>query len=150
MRIERKGSDYAVFLDENQYLISEIRMLAGTVCFTLNGIQKVAWVAQDKECIYVAIGGENYVFEKEKARTSAVRSAVGEKGNHVVSQMPGLLVKVPVTVGEKITTGTTLAIVEAMNMQNELRSPRDGIVKKINFKEGEQVDAFVPIVELEI
>uniref|UniRef100_A0A7C4TAW8 Lipoyl-binding domain-containing protein n=1 Tax=candidate division WOR-3 bacterium TaxID=2052148 RepID=A0A7C4TAW8_UNCW3 len=35
-----------------------------------------------------------------------------------------------------------------MKMQNELRATIDGVVKKINFKEGEQVDAFVPIVEL--
>ncbi len=38
---------------------------------------------------------------------------------------------------------------EAMKMQNELLAPRDGIVKRINFKEGEQVDALQPIVELE-
>jgi biotin carboxyl carrier protein len=36
-----------------------------------------------------------------------------------------------------------------MKMQNELHSPRDGVVKQINFTEGEQVDAFQTIVELE-
>jgi biotin carboxyl carrier protein len=54
-----------------------------------------------------------------------------------------------VKIGGKIKSGDTVAIVEAMKMQNELRSPVDGIVKKVNFKEGEQVDAFEPIVELE-
>jgi pyruvate carboxylase subunit B len=64
--------------------------------------------------------------------------------------MPGLIVKIPIAVGDSIKSGATLAIVEAMKMQNELRAPRDGIVKKINFKEGDQVDALQPIVELEI
>ena len=41
------------------------------------------------------------------------------------------------------------AIVEAMKTQNELPSPRDGIVKKINAKEGDQVDALQVLVELE-
>ena len=63
--------------------------------------------------------------------------------------MPGLLVKLPVAAGDKVEAGTTLAIVEAMKMQNELRAPSDGVVKKVNFKEGDQVDAFVEIVELE-
>lgn len=63
--------------------------------------------------------------------------------------MPGLIVKVPVAIGDKVTTGTILAIVEAMKMQNELLALCDGIVKKINFKKGEQVDAKQVIVELE-
>ncbi|MCK4695088.1 MAG: biotin/lipoyl-binding protein, partial [Candidatus Cloacimonetes bacterium] len=67
----------------------------------------------------------------------------------VFSPMPGLLVEIPVSVGDEVKSGTTLAIVEAMKMQNELPSPRDGIVKKINGKEGEQVDALQVIVELE-
>jgi propionyl-CoA carboxylase alpha chain len=63
--------------------------------------------------------------------------------------MPGLVVKIPVAVGDTVDEGTTLAIIEAMKMQNELRASRKGTVKKINFSEGEQVDAFQPIVELE-
>ena len=63
--------------------------------------------------------------------------------------MPGTLVKVPVSIGDEIEIGQTLAIVEAMKMQNELKASIKGKVKKINFKEGEQVDAFKPIVEVE-
>lgn len=55
----------------------------------------------------------------------------------------------PVSVSDQVTAGTILAVVEAMKMQNELESPRDGIVKNINAKEGEQVDALQVIVELE-
>jgi pyruvate carboxylase subunit B len=54
-----------------------------------------------------------------------------------------------VAVGDAVKEGTTLAIVEAMKMQNELRAPRDGIVKKINYEEGDQVEALKPLVELE-
>ena len=57
--------------------------------------------------------------------------------------------KIPVNVGDRVAAGQTLAIVEAMKMQNELSSPRDGVVKKIYYGEGEQVDALQPIVDLE-
>ena len=56
----------------------------------------------------------------------------------------------PVSVGDEVKSGDTLAIVEAMKMQNELPSPRDGTIKKINGEEGEQVDALQVIVELEL
>jgi biotin carboxyl carrier protein len=63
--------------------------------------------------------------------------------------MPGLVVKIPVEVGQEVEEGTVLAIVEAMKMENELRAPRNGRVKSIFFSEGQQVDALKPIVELE-
>ena len=63
--------------------------------------------------------------------------------------MPGLIVKIAVKVGDEVEEGALLAIVEAMKMQNELRAPRKGRVKKVHFKEGQQIDALKAIVELE-
>ena len=96
----------------------------------------------------MAIAGEHYLVEKVRARKSGTRAVVQQDENSVASQMPGLLVNLPVAVGDKVREGETLAIVEAMKMQNELRAPRTGTVAKINFSEGEEVDAFIPIVEI--
>ena len=84
-----------------------------------------------------------------KGSSPKTRGSSTQRGDSVCSPMPGLLVKVPVTIGDKVKAGATLAIVEAMKMENELRAPREGIVKSINYKEGEQVDALKAIVELE-
>ena len=77
------------------------------------------------------------------------RGADVQQSDSVSSPMPGLLVKITVKIGEEVVQGTTLAIVEAMKMQNELRAPRDGIIKRINNHEGDQVEALKTIVELE-
>ena len=70
--------------------------------------------------------------------------------DQIVEDGPGApLAQLQVVAGDKVEAGATLAIVEAMKMQNELRAPSDGVVKKVNFKEGDQVDAFIAIVELE-
>ncbi|MGB7054505.1 MAG: biotin/lipoyl-containing protein [bacterium] len=107
------------------------------------------YFAQDKDNYYLAINGEYYVMQQASARKHSFKGSAASEANIITSPMPGLLVKMPVTAGKEVKAGDTLAIVEAMKMQNELRAPRDGVVKKVNFKEGDQVDAFQTIVEIE-
>ena len=54
----------------------------------------------------------------------------------LLSPMPGLLVSLAVKEGQEIKTGETLAIVEAMKMENVLKAERDGVVKKIHETNG--------------
>lgn len=54
----------------------------------------------------------------------------------LLSPMPGLLVSVAVTEGQEVKAGETLAIVEAMKMENVLKAERDGTVKKIHHAAG--------------
>jgi biotin carboxyl carrier protein len=53
--------------------------------------------------------------------------------------MPGLMVTVPVTVGQAIQKGDVLAVLESMKMENELRAPRDGVVSAVRVRPGQSV-----------
>jgi len=53
--------------------------------------------------------------------------------------MPGLVVGVPVEVGQEVKTGEPLAVVEAMKMENVLTAERDGKIGKINVKSGDNL-----------
>jgi biotin carboxyl carrier protein len=59
----------------------------------------------------------------------------------VVAPMPGKVVRLLVTAGEKVEAGQSLLVVEAMKMQNEIRSPKSGTVDKIVASEGQAVNA---------
>jgi biotin carboxyl carrier protein len=107
------------------------------------------YFVQDKDNYYLAVDGEYYVMQQASASKQGFKGAAASEANSIASPMPGLLVRMPVAVGTEVKAGDTLAIVEAMKMQNELRASRDGVVKKVNFKEGDQVDAFQTIVEIE-
>jgi propionyl-CoA carboxylase alpha chain len=61
--------------------------------------------------------------------------------------MPGLVVSLAVAEGQSVKAGDTLAIVEAMKMQNVLRAERDGVVKKINAKAGDSLGVDAVIME---
>eukprot|EP01129_Flabellula_baltica_P006132 TRINITY_DN2268_c0_g1_i1.p1 TRINITY_DN2268_c0_g1~~TRINITY_DN2268_c0_g1_i1.p1 ORF type:complete len:716 (-),score=190.26 TRINITY_DN2268_c0_g1_i1:103-2250(-) len=70
-------------------------------------------------------------------------------GTALVSPMAGTLVSLSVQVGDKISIGQEMAVVEAMKMQNVLRSSRAGIVKSINCEAGKSVALDQVLVEYE-
>ena len=55
--------------------------------------------------------------------------------------MPGKVVKVQVEAGASVEKGAGVIVVEAMKMQNEMKSPRAGTVVSVNVKAGDTVNA---------
>ena len=74
-----------------------------------------------------------------RGATGAVASAEGIA--EIKTAMPGKLVRILVEEGAEIKQGDGVLVVEAMKMQNEMKSPKDGIVKEIRFAEGATVNA---------
>jgi len=67
----------------------------------------------------------------------------------IAAPMPGKVIKFSVAEGDKVRKNQTLAVVEAMKMENELKSPGDGTVKKIYASAGDMVDTSKPLLEIE-
>jgi propionyl-CoA carboxylase alpha chain len=82
--------------------------------------------------------------EATAARLMPVTTAA-DTGKKLLCPMPGLVVSIAVTEGQEVKAGETLAVVEAMKMQNVLRAERDGTVKKIHAAAGATlaVDALI-------
>jgi propionyl-CoA carboxylase alpha chain len=82
--------------------------------------------------------------EAAAARLMPVTSAA-DTGKKLLCPMPGLVVSIAVSEGQEVKSGETLAVVEAMKMQNVLRAERDGTVKKIHAAAGATlaVDALI-------
>jgi propionyl-CoA carboxylase alpha chain len=92
---------------------------------------------------------EAHVFTKreaELARLMPEKSAAdGSKKLHC--PMPGLVVSIAVTAGQDVKAGETLAIVEAMKMENVLKAERDGTVKAVHVKPGDTLAVDAVILE---
>jgi propionyl-CoA carboxylase alpha chain len=82
--------------------------------------------------------------EAEAARLMPV-GVKADTGKKLLCPMPGLVVSIAVSEGQDVKAGETLAVVEAMKMQNVLRAERDGTVKKIHAAAGATlaVDALI-------
>lgn len=63
--------------------------------------------------------------------------------------MPGKVIKVSVAVGESVTRGQEILVVEAMKMENALRAPADGVVRAVHVAVGDAVAPGRVLVELE-
>jgi biotin carboxyl carrier protein len=64
-----------------------------------------------------------------------------EGRQQVVAPMPGKVVRLLVQAGDKVEAGQGLLVVEAMKMQNEIRSPKGGTVERLHVTEGQPVNA---------
>jgi propionyl-CoA carboxylase alpha chain len=84
--------------------------------------------------------------EAAAARLMPAKPAV-DAGKKVLCPMPGLVVAIAVTAGQEVKAGETLAIVEAMKMENVLRAERDGIVKEVFAKTGDTLAVDAAILE---
>lgn len=73
------------------------------------------------------------------AKPAAAPSGAAGKTS-VSAPMPGNVLKINVNVGDKVASGQTVAILEAMKMENEIASPADGVVASINVSQGDSVN----------
>lgn len=71
------------------------------------------------------------------------------KEGHVTSSMPGTIVEVMVSEGDKVTAGDSVLVIEAMKMENEVPAPVSGTVKSINVSKGDTVNPDEALMEIE-
>ena len=83
----------------------------------------------------------------ERVKTSAEDGDVA--GDGIRAPMPGKIVEVFVEAGEEVEKGDVVLILEAMKMENELRSPGKAVVKAVNVKPGDSVASNQLLVALD-
>jgi biotin carboxyl carrier protein len=88
----------------------------------------------------------NYSFEIKISDPKRLRGAGMAAGNadgaaEIKTAMPGKVVRILAEQGAEIKQGESVLVVEAMKMQNEMKSPKDGVVKEIRVAEGATVNA---------
>jgi propionyl-CoA carboxylase alpha chain len=110
----------------------QVRAIPNGFALSYRGVETRAYVYTEREAGY--------------ARLMPVRKT-GDTGKQVVCPMPGLVVSIAVKEGQEVKAGETVAVVEAMKMENVLRAEIDGTVKKINAKPGDSLAVDAVILE---
>jgi biotin carboxyl carrier protein len=78
---------------------------------------------------------------KDRKRMHAASDHGMEGRQHLIAPMPGKVVRVLLKAGDEVKAGQGVVIVEAMKMQNEIKSSKDGLVAEVRVSEGETVNA---------
>jgi len=113
-------------------LAVQVRSLSNGFLLAYRGVETRAYVYTEREAAY--------------ARLMPVKR-VADTGKQVRCPMPGLVLSIAVKEGQEVKAGETVAVVEAMKMENVLRAEIDGIVRKINAKSGDSLAVDAVILE---
>jgi biotin carboxyl carrier protein len=150
--VEKKDGAFVVRDGDSAFEADIVSVSDAEIMFRVGGRTTTVYLARDGKRKIVFIGGRMIVIREPEAGTNAFQAA-DEKalggGLQIRSPMPGKVIKVQVNEGEDVRKNQTLAIVEAMKMENEITSAIDGRVKKIHVAAGELVDVDKMLIELE-
>ncbi len=141
-----EGDSYLVTLDGSTHRFDVLLSKNPVYSFLVEGHQVLeAEVNFNKDKASINVGHVPYhveIFDPRKRLASQAGAGGALAGTVVIeAPMPGKVVDVKVKVGDSVSEGQSIVVVEAMKMQNELLSPMDGIVKEIKAAPGDTVES---------
>jgi propionyl-CoA carboxylase alpha chain len=159
MTVERAGADIAVRRVGADGVEGKLRLIAsdwkpGEAVWsgTLDGeavAVQVRPIPNGFRLSHHGVEVKAYVYTGHEATAARLmpEKLLSDTDKKVLCPMPGLVRAIAVTEGQEVKTGETIAVVEAMKMENVLRAERDGTVKKIHAKEGDSLAVDAVILE---
>ncbi len=142
--IDGKELPYKILSENKNQIVIEIE----------NRIFNVVYSRKKIESYHIVAEGQNYEVEVLTELQNKAKELNAEKSKNsgvtiIKAPMPGLLLKVNVNVGDTISEGSPLFILEAMKMENEIKSEISGSIKEIRVGEGESVEKGAVILVIE-
>jgi propionyl-CoA carboxylase alpha chain len=152
--VEHDGEAIAVTFEDGARRLLRSRWHPGQPVWTgsIDGApiaMHVRALANGFELAYRGVEAKAFVYTEREARYARLMPAKILSGSEkaVRCPMPGLVVAIAVSEGQDVKAGETLAVVEAMKMENILRAERDGTIKAIRVKQGDSVAVDAVIME---
>jgi propionyl-CoA carboxylase alpha chain len=152
--VEHDGEAIAVTFEDGARHVLSSQWVPGMPVWagTLDGVPiavHVRMIPNGFELAYRGVEAKAFVYTEREARYARLMpvKVLSDSGKAVRCPMPGLVVSVAVSEGQEVKAGETLAVVEAMKMENILRAERDGTIKKIRVKQGDSVAVDAIIME---
>lgn len=143
--LEKQSSTYKVSLDGQPVDADVILAAPNAVSVILNGTAFEIHIAPSLDGTYKLQTGPHEfqadVRDPRSWRGKKHGALEAEGRQQIVAPMPGKVIRLLVNVDDEVEVGQGLMVVEAMKMQNEIRSPKKGKVERLQAKEGQAVNA---------
>ena len=138
----QEDGSWACLVNGEKLVANAVSTASGVLSLLIGGrsFEVVANTAAQQ----IAIGGTRYsveVRDPRSWRTRRRRAGVEAGAKKVVAPMPGKVVRILAPQGTAVQHGAGVMVIEAMKMQNELKSPKKGTIAKILATEGAAVNA---------
>ena len=147
VEIRDKGSRVFAEIDDRRYELDVHESGAGSYLVIAAARVfdcRVEGRLESSKQIEVVVGTTRYAVtptDPKRLRSSAGIVGHGDDVARIVASMPGKVVRVLVAVGEQVNAGAGIVVVEAMKMQNEMKTPKAGKVTTLRAELGATVNA---------
>ena len=145
--IQRVDSSVSVHIDERHYELRAQEVGAGEYLL-IDGHSvydcRIQTIHNQPNNVEVSIGGASYTIcltDPKRLRSAYTASHHDHESAQIVAPMPGKVVRVLVEAGAQVEVGAGIVVVEAMKMQNEMKSPKSGTVVELRVSAGATVNA---------
>jgi acetyl/propionyl-CoA carboxylase alpha subunit len=115
---------------------------------TVNGETLEVIIAIRGDDVFIHLDGEAFQLTYEHPLDRLAQQAGGASADSVRAPMPGSLVSVAVKVGETVSKGQTLLVMESMKMETTVISPREGVVAEVHQAMGQTFDRDALLITL--
>jgi biotin carboxyl carrier protein len=144
---------FALTADGKRHEVDALTLAHGAVSLLVDGESFAVELEEVGDQVAVLVRNQVSVIDvadERKLRLRAARAGFVAEGKQVVlAPMPGKIVKVLVKVGDTVKEGQGLVVIEAMKMENELKSPKEGKVTELHAQEGTAVEQNAKLVAVE-
>jgi biotin carboxyl carrier protein len=97
----------------------------------------------------VFVNGRNFKIERQSALKNLREEKGRPKKKDIKITMPGRVVQVLASEGDEVREGQPVVVLEAMKMQNEIKSPQSGRLTRIHFQAGDYVESGAVLFSVE-
>lgn len=141
VELNRNDDGWICRVDGREFSLSAEQIDLGTLSLLIEG---GSYEVRRPSENAISISEHRYEVSVEDPRSWRGRRGSGastEGPQKLTASMPGKIVRVLAAEGEKLAAGQGIAVIEAMKMQNEIKSPKEGTLKKILVQPGVNVNA---------
>lgn len=147
------NSRFALTLHQRRREVDVLALEGGTLSLLIEGRSFSVEIEERGEELLVETGSRLSswdVADERRARLRPSAASFESQGKQVIlAPMPGKIVKLLVKLGDEVTQGQGLVVVEAMKMENELKSPKAGKVTEVHAQEGSAVEINAKLLVVE-
>jgi biotin carboxyl carrier protein len=139
--LSRSADGYRLALAEGgSAAISFAKTRGGAGYLTVDGSSEPIAYAVEGDTVHIHLRGRSYAVRYVDPLVALAVEA-DAAGHHIArAPMPGVVVSVKAVVGERVASGTVVAVIESMKLETVIRAAQDGIVEKIHVRAGESFD----------
>jgi biotin carboxyl carrier protein len=143
LELNRAGQTWLCRLDGRELEVDAVLIRPGILSLRIGNLAYEIKSERAENGLQLWIGSACFAAEVRDPRSLSSRSRAREDQGprRITASMPGKVVRLLVQAGDSIEAGMGIVVVEAMKMQNEIKSPKNGKVEKILVSPGTAVNA---------